>query len=139
MQLYVMEALLTAPTLIQSWRDTLAEWSEATEAEREQVFKWAVNLRDQFLEAARDIEEPETLDMVSAVRYIELKSHWILLNTQINYGLVSKGKADMCLAFRASLISQLLETLEHLIEAGDIDRIIEFLSEPLSDRQTLAA
>lgn len=77
--------------------------------------------------------------MVVAVRFIELKSHWILLNTQINYKLVSKGEVDMSLAYRASLISQLLEALEHLIEPEDIDRIIDFLSEPLPGHPALAA
>jgi hypothetical protein len=139
MLLHVMETALASPTLIENWRDTLKEWTEASEEQRAAIFDWTMAMRDQFLEASRDIDDPETLDMVLAVRYIEMKSHWILLNTQINYGLASKGEADMNLAYRASLISQLLEALELLIEPEDIDRIIDFLSEPLSDMQALAA
>ena len=131
MLLQVIEAALNAPDLVQNWRDTLAEWPDATPDETREVFGWAISLRDQFLEAAREIDDPETLDMVLAIRYIELKSHWILLNTQLNYSMVIKGYADQSVVYRASLVSQLLAVLEQLIDDTNRDRIIAFLTEPI--------
>ena len=135
MRLAEIESVLTAPELEQNWRDTLAEWPDATPAQTNEVLEWTMALRDQFLEAAREIDDEETLEMITAIRYIEMKSHWILLNTQINYSMVSKGEADMALMYRASLVTQLLEGLERLIDQEAVERIIDFLSEPV----TLAA
>ncbi len=132
MDLQVIEACLNAPELVQEWRDTLLGWTETVPSERADVLNWAVTLRDQFLETAREIDDPETLDMVLIVRYIELKSHWILLNTQINYEMVRKGHNNQKAVYQASLVSQLLAALEPLIDEDHIERIIEFLTEPVN-------
>jgi len=136
MELCSIERALLAPELRRNWEDTLAEWTEAAPGQAEAILDRMVSVRDEFLQAARDIDDPETLDMVAAIRYIEMKSHWIMLNTQVNYITVFKGETDLGIAYQASLVSQLLEALEKLIDEQDVHRIIEFLSEPLTLRES---
>ncbi|MGI4788642.1 MAG: hypothetical protein ACRYFS_07305 [Janthinobacterium lividum] len=131
MELTTIEAALMAPQLMQDWKDTLEEWTAATPLQSLTVLNKIIAQRDEFLQAARDIDDSETLDMVAAIRYIELKCHWIMLNTQINYLAVFRGETDMSAAYYASLISQMLEPLEHLIGEEDIHRILDFLTQPL--------
>ena len=132
MQLQFIEATLLDPQLVCGWKETLMGWEGATRQQVADVITWVAAQRDQFLTAVRDINDPETLDMVVAVRYIELKSHWIMLNTQINYVSASGGEPSMSLMYRASLITGLLEMLERMIDEDDIERIISFLTEPVS-------
>ena len=131
MQLQFIEATLLDPQLVNNWKETLMGWEGATRQQVAGVITWIAGQRDQFLEAVREINDPETLDMVVAVRYIELKSHWILLNTQINYVCASGGEPNMVLMYRASLITGMLEMLERMIDEDDIDRILSFLTEPV--------
>ena len=132
MTLQKIEVALMAPGLERDWRDTLAEWTDATPEQAAMVLRRIFSLRNEFLQAARDIADPETLEMVTAIHYIELKCHWIMLNTQVNYRTVFKEETDMSLAYQASLVSQLLEALERLIDEDDVDRIIQFLAEPVA-------
>lgn len=132
MYLKSIEEALSAPLLMRNWQETLNEWTDAGPGQAQAVLERMVILRDEFVQASRDIDDPETLDMVAAIRYIGLKSHWIMLNTQVNYIMAFKGETDMALAYQASLVSQLLEVLERLIDEQDVTRIIEFLSQPVT-------
>ena len=81
--------------------------------------------------AARDIEEPEELELTTVIQYIELKSHWIKLNTQLNYQMFKRGESDRATMFRAALISSTLSRIEPLIADADIRRITDFLANPI--------
>jgi hypothetical protein len=131
MQLKTIIEALSVPALEQRWVETLAEWSDAPAGEADACRKWVCSLRDEFLQAAIDIDDEETLDTVTAVRYIELKSCWIMLNTQIGYRVAVKGINADTLAYKASLVSQLLECIEGLLDAEILERILSFLAEPI--------
>lgn len=131
MEVATLEASLLDPGIEATWTDCLSGWVEATAAERQAVLDWAKGLREEFLQVARDVDDPDEVDYALAIRYIELKSHWIMLNTQINYQTVHRGGAGQELLFRASLISLLVLAIEPLLKSADIDKITDFLAEPI--------
>jgi len=112
--------------------ETLATWEDANAGAPAELRAWASSLRDVIVAHCQEIDDAEQLPATVAVQYIELKSQWIKLNTLINYRLMRLGTSDPECMVRASLLSGLLEPLEALIDAADLDRITELLSEPVA-------
>ncbi len=93
--------------------------------------EWIRGIRADLLRVVDDVEDDIEMVHLTAIRYIELKSHWMTLNTQINYRLVKSGIFDPELSMRASLTSGLLMLLERFVDTRDVDRITTFLAQPL--------
>jgi len=126
-----IESTLLDDELTRIWTSCLEGWVEGSLEQRAEVLAWVQARRDDCLTVAREVREGEDLAYVLAIRYIEFKSHWIMLNTQINYRLEHRGTLDSQSAYQASLISLLMQALEPLLDRRDIESISSFLSQPL--------
>lgn len=125
-----IQAALTADTLEKEWADTLAHWEDATAVELHRTRAWVTRIRDEFFDHVTDVAEEEELIFAMALRYIELRSHWQMLNTQMNYQMFRKGTCSMELQMRGSLLSQLIEQIVPFVDAEDTNRIGELLLSP---------
>ena len=132
MEIQRIEDMLGNATLEHNWKESLATWNAAPEQQVTGVLAWVSGLRDHFLQVVREVEDPDEIDYTLAIRYIELKSHWIMLNTLMAYQNFRFGEADIETAHRASVLSYLLEATEPLLNQADISQITAFLVEPIS-------
>jgi len=112
----------------------LSNWDGADPALVQDVTSWVCGLRDDFFGLVRDIADEEQISASMAIYYIEIKSHWIALNTRMNYQMVGTGAADVSVVLRGSGISTFLAALEPLIAQEDVEAITEFLSEPIDKK-----
>lgn len=99
----------------------------------DEIVRWTGEIRDGLVTLVRAIEDPEEIETTLAINYVELKSKWIALNTKINYTVFRSGACDPVDALRASGVSTLLVTIEDILEQEDIEKITEFLAQPLRD------
>jgi len=123
---------ITHPEMAMRWDNCLDAWEEGTLNQKSEAMTWICAYRDRCLAAYMEVDDVSAMYTLGAVSYIEMKAHWTMLNTQVNYQNAVKGQADMTLAVRASLTTTLLLALEEVLSAQDIDHIIEFLSEPVN-------
>ena len=116
--------------LEQSWRDALAE-SGLPDADRERILGKMQESWQEFTEAAGMAEDGNEVKKAVANRYIELKSHWQLMNAQIQYRMFLEGVGDDRLAYNASLMSSLTGFFGDLLGADEVAVINRFLADPL--------
>ncbi len=128
-----LQAELTGDELQQYWASCLDEYKEATLEERAKLLSWVHNLRDGFLSHAADIDDEEELLVSVALSYIELKSKWQMLNTQVNYQVFRTGEAKPELMFKSSLLSVIVDTIGKFLTTEDITKIQEFLLNPTAE------
>ncbi|MEM1125586.1 MAG: hypothetical protein AAGI71_02965 [Bacteroidota bacterium] len=125
-----LEDALVNGDLDDRWTSSLETW-DTTPVERAQALALVAQLRDQFIEAARDIEDEDELPTTAALEYIQLKSRWYRLNTQMNYQLFKQGEASPDVQYQGTLVSQLLAEIEPFIDPQDVSRITQFLTDPI--------
>ncbi|MDX2088849.1 MAG: hypothetical protein SFX73_13410 [Kofleriaceae bacterium] len=123
--------VLFGPTLEQELEECLATWPNPSPEELLSTREWIGARRHEFVELAAEIDDREELELSIAVRYIELKAHWMMLNAKIQYSLFRLGEAPLEVTYRASLVSSVIGTLEQLLAQDDIERITRFLAEPI--------
>jgi hypothetical protein len=125
-----LDACLFGRELEIAWRECLEAYEDGTPEQRAACQSYAAGRRGDIATVLRDITDPAEREAAAAVCYISLKSEWILLNTQGGYQVAS-GKLDGSLFCRAGMISALLGALEPLLGYRDLDRITDFLSQPV--------
>lgn len=126
-----LEAALRDPALERAWDDCLAAWTNAADGTRASIRRWVSDLRDQLIDMAGEVADPAEIEVSVAMRYIELKSHWMSANTWIQYATLRRGQADEDMVYRAAVVSLLLGALEPLIRQDDLEEISRFLAAPL--------
>jgi hypothetical protein len=114
------------------WTGCLQEY-DASEEERAGLLLWIRGVRDGFIAHVSDIDDPEEMLVSVALSYIEFKSQWQMLNTQINYQVFRTGDAKPHLMYKSSLLSVIVDTIGKLLTADDINKIQEFLLNPVAD------
>lgn len=119
---------LSDPALEERWREYVAPF-ELPEEDKIELRQWIGGKRNGFRELLEVIEDEDTLVRNLAMKYIELKSEWIMLNTQIQFELFTTGMPNHKIELRASLITTLIEAVENFISEEQKDRIEEFLAE----------
>jgi hypothetical protein len=124
-----LEAALSSPELDRAWRECLATWDDALPAERDGCRAGVVTLRDEFLRVLGDITDPVEQAVAGALFYVQIKSQWILINTQIGYQIAS-GTIDRGIFARAGLLSAVLGAMEPSLNRADVERITIFLAHP---------
>lgn len=129
-----VHSALTSESLDEKFEECLRYWEQGTTEQRSELQEWVDELRVEFLKTLEVIPDHDELETKLAVGYIEFKSRWIMLNTQIQYQYFREQLPDPEMTFRASLLSYLIETLEHLLPGGDIDTINEFLFNPINSQ-----
>lgn len=122
---------LTDPALGQQIAEALRTWPNADAGDIAKTVDWVMAVRSNFVSLLREVDDDGELVTTLAINYIELKSHWIALNTKINYQNFRRGACDSRVAFQATGISMLLGQLESMIEQSDLDKITEFLAAPV--------
>jgi hypothetical protein len=86
--------------------------------------------RAEFLEALDLVDEADRA-MLIATCYIEQKSRWLQWNLVLNYKMMMQGTFDTDLAYRASVLSNLLGRIEPFIDEASLARINEMLNQPI--------
>ncbi|MCU0427881.1 MAG: hypothetical protein MUF71_19900 [Candidatus Kapabacteria bacterium] len=117
------------------WKETLESFEEGSETDKSTLHQWVYRVRDEFIAHADDVgdEEEEELLISVALAYIEMKSQWQMLNTQINYQVFRKGEANMILTYKSSLLSVLVDAIGKFLSNEDLSKIHEFLLNPTAD------
>jgi hypothetical protein len=99
----------------------------------ESTIAWVEALRADTTALLTGINSEEDTKMAIAIQYVELKSRWIAFNTKMNYEMFSgrtPDARDMC---RAAAVSAFLAHIEPMLGESDVDKITEFLAQPISD------
>ena len=123
--------LLRSQELRDALKATANQAEDLSEEQREELFSMVDQRRKAFEDSVLNVDEEDDLHYMFAVMYIELKSSWILMNNQINYGMIKSGECDMVTMYRATLVSQLLYELEPMLRQDDVSKITDFLAEPM--------
>lgn len=134
---------MTDQTFVDDVRDTLTDseledgWAETVngmiddEDTAAELMDWIEEYRDEFLELTEDVQDPDEIRTSLILRYVEIKSHWMMLNTQMQYQAVNQGGADPEIMVKGSLISHLLEELEQFLDEEEVEKLTSFLSQPM--------
>lgn len=115
------------------WKVCLEAYhQDNTSQDRLDLAKWIASVRTNFLSHAEDVgdEDSDELRTSLALGYIEMKSRWQMLNTQINYQVFRKGEANITLTYKSTLLSILVDKIGSFITAQDLQKIQEFLLNP---------
>ena len=113
-------------------RQTLMESGAPDEAELERTMAWITAVRDGLVSELSTIADEDDLESTLAINYIELKSRWIAMNTQLNYQMFKHGTPSTEVMQRAFSTTFLLVQIEKVLGPEDIEKITDFLSEPIS-------
>ena len=130
-----LQELLNDGNLDSHWNEALDSWEKDEIAKvRERVNsarEWVSSRKEQLLTSIKDITDEDDVNLALALWYIELKSHWLMLNTQMNYQLFQKGDIDLDVHYKGTMISHLMGAFEPLIREEDQMKISEFLMTPI--------
>jgi hypothetical protein len=129
LHLDAIRAALLSDEIEEYWNGCLQEY-DASEEERQNLLSWIHSVRDGFIAHASDIDDPEELLISVALSYIEFKSQWQMLNTQINYQVFRTGDANPHLMYKSSLLSIIVDTIGKFLTSEDVRKIQEFLLSP---------
>lgn len=132
-----IRAALMSTTIEEYWQSCLSEYVIANNEERNSLLAWIQGIRDGFVAHAGDIDDDEELLISVALSYIQLKSQWQMLNTQINYQVFRTGEARPNLTFRSSLLSIIVDEIGKFLTDDDLVKIQEFLLNPTAEPLTL--
>lgn len=119
-------------TLEEQWEEVLGQWSGAAPSDRKAVRADVVEHRDRVLDGLLAIDSLEELKRGLAIGYVEMKCHWTMLNTRIQYQTAQSGRPEESLIYRAACVSLIVQALEPLPSREYVEHITDFLAEPLS-------
>ncbi|MFB6347076.1 MAG: hypothetical protein ABEK50_15240 [bacterium] len=121
---------LNDPDLEEGWNETIESMIE-DEDKKDELLEWIREYRDEFLALTEDVQDPDEIRTSLILRYVEIKAHWMMLNTQMQYQAVNTGGADSDIMVKGSIISHLLEELENFLDEEEVEKLAEFLSQPM--------
>jgi hypothetical protein len=119
------------PALERDITEALKSWPDADPRDVERTARWMLGLRDDLVSLVRTIDDPDEIVTTLAINYIELKTRWIAINTKVNYQTFRTGSCESVAAMRGTAISMLLGAVEALVSEADIEKITDFLSQPV--------
>lgn len=99
------------------------------EQDREYIRQWLYTKVDEFLNRCNMVDQEELKTMLMWF-YIQLKSEWSQINTEIQYQPMYSDEPDMVLIFKSSVLSQLIASVEKVMKYVDVERAVNFLAEP---------
>jgi|GEM_PF-2768429 len=125
---------VTSAELDRAWQTCLESLEGYSPAEKNLFLTPLVSLREEFLRAMNAVQDEYEQVVVCAMFYIQLKSHWMLLNLHSGY-LIREGQLDIEIICRSGLISALLDRVEKTLDPQHIHRITRFISQPLATEE----
>ncbi len=106
--------------------------SPLEETLRSEIYAEMQQIHSEFMSLTEDVLDESELRRALVLRYIELKSRWIMYNTRLQFRLLLTGDSDDQLVYTASAISLFLEAMEQILTQRDVESINQFLVEPVS-------
>lgn len=124
-----LESKIKTDKLLQDIEDTLFGLEQ--ESDRDAIKDWLYSKVDDFVKRCGIVQEDEEISTLLMWFYIQLKSEWSQLNTEIQYQPMASDEPDMVLIFKASTLSQLLASIENILRYVDVERAVDFLADPI--------
>lgn len=116
-------------SLEEKWDEVLQHWSDAGADERKAVRVYASEFRNRVLRGLLEINTLDELERALAIQYLEVKCHWLMLNTRIQHQTACEGRPEERLIYRAACISLILQALEPLVSQQNLDGLSDLLIE----------
>jgi hypothetical protein len=121
--------------LLQDIEDTLLGLENDTD--KEFVRKWIFSKMDEFIERCKIVQEDDELPSLLMWFYMQLKTEWSQINTEVQYQPMVSDEPDMVLIFKASLLSQVIGNVETILRYVDVERAVNFMSNPVWKLESL--
>lgn len=116
-------------------RTSLRSWGpDADEAAIEATVAWIDGVRRDLADLLELVGDPDDAEMVCAIKLLELKSHWITINTRLNYTAARGRQVDPAGAFRGAALSAMVDLLEQFLPARNVEACHAFLAGPLTSK-----
>ncbi|PEN14589.1 hypothetical protein CRI94_06090 [Longibacter salinarum] len=116
-----------------NWDIVLDDWASAAPSQRKAVRAYVSGLRNRMYRTLMEIDSIEELERGVAIQYVEVKAHWMMLNTQIQHQTDRDGRAADDLIYRATCVSLIVQALEPLLTQTRVDSLTNFLAEPFDE------
>ena len=117
---------------LETVREAVSAWGEDVDpAIMESTLHWIRSVRRELADLLELVTDPDDARMMCAVKHMEFKAHWIMLNTRTNYGLMAGRGFDQRDAFRGTALSGLVDQLEGLLPERHVEAFHAVLAEPL--------
>ncbi|MCR9141957.1 MAG: hypothetical protein NXI24_06875 [bacterium] len=111
------------------WRSALNEGGLSAD-DREGLLLEIRNTWRELLRILRDVDDEHERGRALVNAYIEERSRWLLINTQLQFQMFRDGRPDLRRSHRAMLVSRFAEFLEQFLDPGEIEVINRFLAKP---------
>jgi|GEM_PF-3222049 len=121
--------------LLQDIEDTLLGLENDTD--KEFVRNWIFSKMDEFIERCKIVQEDDELPSLLMWFYMQLKTEWSQINTEVQYQPMVSDEPDMVLIFKASLLSQVIGNVETILRYVDVERAVNFMSNPVWKLESL--
>jgi len=118
--------------LEEQWDEVLEQWTAAAPSDRQAVRRYVAELRDRVVEPLLSIDSVNEMKRGLAAGYVEMKSHWTMLNMRIQHQTAQTGRPEESLIYRATCVSLIVQALEPLLTQEHVDNFVAFLSEPMA-------
>jgi hypothetical protein len=115
------------------WDEVLDNWESGAASQKKAVRAYVSGLRNRMYRSLKEIDSLEELERGVAIQYVEVKAHWMMLNTQIQHQTDKNGTPDEDLIYRATCVSLIVQALEPLLSQNRVDSLTNFLAEPLDE------
>lgn len=99
--------------------EAIEAWPGASAEQRGRVLNWIRERRDEIINFARDVEDPDQLKESLSLNYLQLYSKWLMINAQFGYQ-IGKGIVDMELQYRNTCLSLLQHSLEKFLDTESL-------------------
>lgn len=125
-----LKSQLQDEALVEDWESDIDGMIDSEDT-RNELLDWITGLRDEFIEFVDIVDDEEEIYGALINRYIELKCHWTMLNTKMQYQAVNTGNPDQSLMVKGTLASKLLDKLENMLGGREVAELTDFLADPL--------
>lgn len=104
----------------QAVSDMITTWPQSSALQQGRVKTWIDEIRDDIVNFARDVQDPEQLRESMGFTFVELYSKWLVINVQYQYQ-TSKGIIDLESHYRNTCLSLLLHTTQRFCDKSAIE------------------
>jgi hypothetical protein len=122
--------ILTDKAVKEEFRDIVGGIDDQTSAES--LLQWINEKVNLFIERCKIVDDTHEMPWLVMWFYIQLKAEWSQINTEIQYGALKSDTPDMELIFKSSLLSALINIVENIPRAIDVEYAVDFLAEPFN-------